>query len=165
MKLPEDNLYTFTAALVHLTSLVGKQNGDCCLGYQETEQSDPTWHVDVCAHIDDNSMVTTTSDPTLVWHARPVVKPPLLRVANKCPHQEPTHKGYMCIGTETGPTLVPTYLTPSLPATILSPDAACRDNDCSGYTAISNCDGHNCSVTPRHSKQRSGDLRITAVLH
>ena len=108
-------------------------------------------------------MVTTTHDPTLVWYARPAVKPPLLRVADKRPHR-PTHEGYLCVDSETGPTLLRTFLTPSLPATILSPDAACRENDCSGYTAISNCDGHNCSVTLRHCKRRSGDLRLPAVL-
>ncbi len=163
LELPDDDSYAFTAALVHMTSLAGKQDGDRCLAYQEAERADPTWYTDVRAHIDGGSMVTTTNDPTLVWYARPAVKPPLLRVADKRPHRS-THEGYICVSADTGTTLVPTFLTPSLPATILSPDAACRDNGCSGYTAISNCDGHNCSVTMRHCKRRSGDLRIPAVL-
>ena len=146
-----------------MTSLVEEHNGDQCLVYELTEQSDPTWFAEARAHIDGGSMVTTTHDSTLVWHARPAVKPPLLRVADKRPHR-PSHEGYLCVDGETGPTLIRTFLTPTLRATILSPDAACCENGCSGYTAISNCDGHNCSVTLRHCKRRSGDLRLPAVL-
>ena len=46
------------------------------------------------------------------------MKPPLLSVADKRPHR-PTHEGYICVDGETGPTLIHTFLTPSLPATIL----------------------------------------------
>ena len=159
----KDTSYPFTSALVHMTSLVNRLDGDRCLAYQEIQQSDPTWHTDVRAHIDGGSMVTTTHDSNLVWYQQPVSRPPTLRVADKRPHY-PTHRGYLCIQASTGPTLVPTYLTPTLPATILSPDATCRSFDCIGYTAISNCDGHNCSVTMRHCKRRTGDLHIPAVL-
>lgn len=116
--------YTFTVALVHMTSLVDKQGGDHCMAYQEVQDSDPTWHTDTQAHIDGGSMATPTNDVNLVWHRQPAVNPPVLRVADKRPHR-PTHQGYLCVRTSKGPTLVSTYLTQSLPATILSPDATC----------------------------------------
>ena len=153
----------FTEALVHMACLTRQHDGDLVRAYKETQRSDPTWQQQRRAHFDGGSMATTTHDESLVWYRRRAVNPPILRVADKRAHR-PTHQGFLRVPTSHGTKLIPTFLTPTLPATIMSPDSACRHFRCQGYTAISNCDGHNCSLTLRHCQRTNGDIHLPAVL-
>ena len=51
----------FTSALVHMTDLVKKQDGDRCLAYQELQRADPLWHKATRAHIDGCLLYTSPS--------------------------------------------------------------------------------------------------------
>ena len=156
-----DASLAFTEALVHMNTLA---KGDLAKAYRRLRNDDPTWYKDTRAHLDGGSMATTTDNPEIVWHQQPISKAPLLKVADKKAHR-PTHRGYLCLPTETGTRLVPTYLTPTLPATIVSPSAACGALDCEGYVATSNFNGRDCSIHLRHCKQTTQDVKFPATLH
>jgi hypothetical protein len=80
-----------------------------------------------------------------------VRNPPVLKVADNHQHY-PMHQGYLRIPIHGGIELmVACYLTPSLEATIVSPDAAIgHEFHCRGYTSVSNFDGVSCSLTLHH---------------
>jgi hypothetical protein len=60
--------------------------------------------------------------------------------------------------------MVTCYLTPSLEATIVSPDAIGHEFQCRGYTSVSNFDGVGCSLTLRHCRYASQDARFPLLL-
>lgn len=119
----------------------------------------------VRGHIDNGAMVSTTNDKTLLWHIRKVLRPPALKVADSYQHF-PTHEGYLRLPTESvdGYHMVRCYFTPTLDATIISPDAFGRDLGCRGYTSVSNFDGIDCRLTLHHCRRRSEDVEIALTL-
>jgi hypothetical protein len=93
-----------------------------------------------------------------------VRNPPVLKVADNHQHS-PTHQGYLQIPIDGGIELMVTcYLTPSLEATIVSPDAIGREFQCRDYTSVSNFDGVGCSLTLRHCRYASRDARFPLLL-
>ena len=79
------------------------------------------------AHMDGGSMANTTQDITLLWHLTYFaagVPVPTLCVADERAHH-PVGFGYLrvpCLSSPMGYEMVHTFYTPTLPATILSPD-------------------------------------------
>ena len=69
----------------------------------------------------------------------------------------PTLEGY-------GYRMVPCFLTPSLPATIISPDKVGRFFRCRGYTSISNFNGVGCQLRLHHCRRISEDITVPLVL-
>jgi hypothetical protein len=91
-------------------------------------------------------------------------KPPVLKVTDNHRHS-PTHQGYVRIPIHGGIELMVTcYLTPSLEAMIVSPDAIGHEFQCRGYTSVSNFDGVSCSLTLRHCRYVSRDARFPLLL-
>jgi hypothetical protein len=60
--------------------------------------------------------------------------------------------------------MVTCYLTPSLEATIISPDAIGHEFQCHGYTSVSNFDGVGCSLTLHHCHYASLDACFPLLL-
>ena len=56
--------------------------------------------------------------------------------------------------------MVPTYLTSTLEATILSPSDMCKALSCKGYSNVSNLDGRNCHLELVHCQRRSQNIRF-----
>ena len=117
------------------------------------------------AHMDNGSMVCTTNVWGLLWHITTVRDPPALKVADNYKHY-PTHQGYLRIPIRggLGHKMVHCYYTPSLEATIVSPDAAGRELQCRGYTSVSNFDGVGCSLTLHHCRRVSQDVEFPLTL-
>jgi hypothetical protein len=88
----------------------------------------------------------------------------VLKVADKHKHS-PMHQGYLQIPIHGGIELMVTcYLTPSLEAMILSPDAIGHELRCRGYTLVSNFDIVGCSLTLHHCCYASQDARFPLLL-
>ena len=106
------------------------------------------------AHVDGGSMASTTSRKDLLFAYRPFCAPSsvVLSVADKTPHRS-IGVGYLKIPADLGapPQLVPCYHTPTLPVTIVSPNAMTAHLRCQGYTSISNLDGSDCCLRLRHA--------------
>ena len=121
-----------------------------------------------CAHMDGGSMVTTCHDLRYVYHPKPIKKGSVvLRVADNRPHY-PTHTGYLaipCPSRDEQHILVQTYLTPTLPVIILSPDAIAKQHRCEGYTAVSYLNGTNCAITLTHCLHNKQNIKIPCQLH
>ena len=121
----------------------------------------------VQGHLDGGAMATTTNRLHLLWHVEDIPhRSVILKVADNHPHY-PQKQGYLCVptpDTSTGTTLVPCYFTPSLPATIISPDAAGRALGCHGYTSLSLFDTGNCEVRLVQCRNFEQDVIIPATL-
>lgn len=137
--------------------------------YHELRQIDTVIgsKTDVVAHIDAGAMTSTTDLLKLLWHVTDIsIGSIVLAVADGHKHY-PTKLGYLRVSTHTGndgSTLIPCYYTPTLPATIISPDAAGRSLHCQGYTSVSTFDGSLCNVTLRHCRRSAQDVVIPATL-
>ena len=120
------------------------------------------------AHMDGGSMVTTCHDLRYVYSPKPIRKGSVcLRVADNRPHY-PTHTGYLavpCPHLPHGYALIQTYLTPTLPVIIVSPDAISKQYQCEGYSAISYLNGQNCAVTLTHCLRHSQNITVPCQLH
>jgi hypothetical protein len=118
----------------------------------------------ICAHLDGGAMTSTTDLLKSLWHVTNVVRGSVvLAVADNRKHY-PTKQGYLRVPTLSGDTLVPCYYTSTLPATIISPDAAGRALHCQGYTSVSSFDGSACNVTLRHCRRTAQDVELPATL-
>jgi hypothetical protein len=138
-------LHTFDAQILAL----GKTRS---ARYRELRQIDATIgsKTSICAHLDGGAMTSTTDLLRALWHVRDIPRGSIvLAVADNRKHY-PTKQGFLCVPTLDGSTLLPCYYTPTLPATIISPDAAGRALHCQGYTSVSSFDGSSCNVTLRH---------------
>ena len=117
-------------------------------------------------HMDGGSMATTTNRKDYLWHYRPLRNQAVtLRVADETPHY-PTGVGFLRVPSTNaqGFETVRCYYTPSMNATILSPDAARRQFECRGYTTVSNTVGGSCSVRLQHCRRVAQDVHFPAKL-
>ena len=139
--------------------------------YAALRRDEPLLNFDapVRAHMDGGAMASTTNRLDLLWHLQwiPSTQHHLitLKVADNRSHH-PTAIGCLHIPTSDslGYRLITCYYTPTLPATIISPDAMGVQLDCSGYTSVSNFDGSDCSVRLRHCRRVSEDIVIPLLL-
>ena len=121
------------------------------------------------AHLDGGAMVSTTDRASALWNLRELSPEarPTLRVADDHKHR-PTHQGYLKVQVDNakGYEFVHCYFTPSLPATIISPDAASRQFNCRGYQSVSvrSNEPGSCSVTLNHCRRSSEDIVFPAGL-
>ena len=121
--------------------------------YGQLRQDVPT--VVACAHADGGSMATTTDRLDLLWHVKWIPegerRNTALRVADDRAHH-PTAQGFLRVPTDSisGFRMVRSYYTPTLPATILSPQAMGSLFHCRGYISISSFDGTDCSLSLHH---------------
>lgn len=95
------------------------------------------------AHVDGGALATTCDRIEYIFCYREFTaeerkKVPRLRVADDTIHI-PTGEGYLKVPcrTEPGYMFIHTYFTPEIPATILSPHAACKAFACAGYLTYS----------------------------
>jgi hypothetical protein len=112
-------------------------------------------------------MAATTDRLDLIWHCRPITTRITLSVADKSPHHPTGAEGFLRVPTDTilGHTMVKTFYTPTtLPATIISPDAASTANGCSGYTSVSKRSSLDCCVILVDCRRRSQDISFPAQL-
>ena len=90
---------------------------------------------------------------------------PALHVADAHPHYL-TGEGYLCVpDLQGGCTLIWCFYTLSLPATILSPDAAGHELGCWGWSYFSHFFGGSCFVWLHHCCHTSSDhvLPVTPI--
>ncbi len=93
-------------------------------------------------HVDGGALASTTDRKEYLWSYRKFDEAarsrcPRLRVADDTVHI-PSGIGYSCIPRLDGcRVFVPTYFTPKIPATIISPHALGKALDCRGYQAFS----------------------------
>jgi hypothetical protein len=116
------------------------------------------------AHMDGGAMASTTDRLDYLWHVTsfdPSHRTPVLRVADDRDHT-PIAVGYLRIPTQdsVGFRMTQCYYTPSIPATIVSPDAMGKQFACTGYTSVSQFYGGPCSVRLHHCKRVSEDATI-----
>ena len=156
-----------TKALHALDTALQKSGQSRSFHYAALRHDEPLLNSEapVHAHMDEGAMASTTDRLDLLWHLRwlPTNQQHLttLKVAdNRSNH--PTAVGFLQIPTtdSTGHRMVKCYYTPSLPATIISPDAMGVQFRCRGYTSISNFDGTNCCVRLCHCRRVSEDIVV-----
>lgn len=119
--------------------------------------------------MDGGSMTTTTHRQDLIWDYHPFTPDelkdvPHLCVANTTRHQ-PIGEGHLCVPTEHATLLVPVFLTPQIPATILSPDEIALANGCSGYVTVSEFVGKHCCLQLHRTLTNGKDVTILLVHH
>jgi hypothetical protein len=116
------------------------------------------------AHLDGGAMTSTTDLLRSLWYVSDIVRGSVvLAVADNRKHY-PSKQGYLRVPTVDGDALIPCYYTSTLPATIISPDAAGKALHCQGYTSVSLFDGSECNVTLRHCRRVAQDVAIPATL-
>jgi GAG-pre-integrase domain len=123
-------------------------------------------HTQCCAHADGGSMVSTTHLRTHLWHYRDGLDHDvLLRVADDHAHS-PAGMGYLKIPVigSSGTIMFPCYYTPTMPATIISPDAIGRSLGYRGYQSISNFDGQDCGLRLLHRISSAHDTIVPLTL-
>ena len=123
-------------------------------------------------HMDGGAQTTTTADKTLLHHYHlydSSVTVPALRVADNHVHY-PVGAGYLKVpSTDTdGFNLVACFHTPTLPATIMSPDRVGKSNGCRGYSTLSlfNADlATQCHLRLHHCLRSAQDITfpLTAI--
>lgn len=118
-------------------------------------------------HIDGGSQGGTTDRLDLMWHVKLLPKNHQIKlnVADDFSHR-PKAVGYLRVPVSKsvdglGYVLARVYWTPSLPVTIISPDALCREHDCRGYTAVSMRNGSG-QVELHHCKRLRQSVTIPA---
>ena len=124
------------------------------------------------AHVDGGSQATTTAHKFLLFGYRPFTKAdkvPALRVADNRPHY-PVGVGYLKVPklSSSGRSFefVRCFYTPTLPATILSPDKAGREHGCAGYLAVSlfqSTTKRRCALHLLHCRRTSQDIRFPLI--
>jgi hypothetical protein len=134
--------------------------------HAKLQSEEPLLRLDqgIHGHFDGGSMATTTDKLDLLWHVEQVSRPPALKVADDYAHY-PTHRGYLRVPTsgDYGYEMVPSFYTPTLQATIISPDNMGQKLGCSGYLTMSNFDGTDCRITLRHCRRTNGDVDIDLI--
>jgi hypothetical protein len=120
------------------------------------------------AHMDGGAMTGTTNRLDLLWHIQWIPegkRVATLKVANNTPHY-PTVIGYLPVPTNdsVGYRMSKCYFTPTLPATILSPDSMGKQFGCRGYTSLSSFVGGECNVHLFHCKRISEDVMVPLML-
>jgi hypothetical protein len=117
------------------------------------------------AHMDGGAQTTTTSDLSLLWHMQYFAKDAkvaTLRVADETAHY-PTGYGYLKVPSLTGEghEMVACFYTPTLPATLLSPDRVGHANGCEGYSTLSlfkESARDACELRLHHCKRSAQDI-------
>jgi hypothetical protein len=161
-----ENTSTVARALHSLDSQILSLQTSRTSHYQHLRQVDAIIgsKTSICAHLDGGAMTSTTDLLRALWYATDIVRGSVvLAVADNRKHY-PTKQGYLRVPTLDGDTLVPCYYTSTLPATIISPDAAGRALHCQGYTSVSSFDGSACNVTLRHCQRTAQDVTMPATL-
>ena len=102
-----------------------------------------------CAHIDSGSMAASTHQLDLLYYYHEYTTPesktvPLLCVADAESYHPHGISLLRVPTTSKNFVFVPTYYTPDIPATILSPDAAAQAYGCTSYLTCSEFTGKNC---------------------
>jgi hypothetical protein len=134
-------------------------------------QPDPFQHcINLPAHFDGGSMATTTDFPYALWYYREfnASDPPQapLEVADQRSHY-PIGFGFLAIPSSdaSGHTFVYCLLTPSLPATIVSPFSVGLQYNARGYSCSTDFDTHECCVVLRSRDPSVPDLSFPQHLH
>jgi hypothetical protein len=140
--------------------------------YREVEREEASLFKDVVrAHMDAGSMASTSDQRDYFYHLRlypesiPLSARPRLKVADNKIHYA-AGEGYLkqLVRTGHGFRMVKAFYTPSLPATIFSPDAMGRQFGCRGYVGVSNFDGQGCEFRLHHCRASPQDVVIDLTL-
>jgi len=113
-------------------------------------------------HMDGGAQASTTDCLDYLFHYRSLpAKSATLKVADNTPHY-PIGSGYLRVAayTVSGYIMVPTFYTPTLPATIVSPSDLGSKLGCSSFTTFASLSDMECCLTLHHCQRHSQDIRI-----
>ena len=116
----------------------------------------------MCGHMDGGAQASTTDRLDYLFHYRSLpAKSATLKVADNTPHY-PIGLGYLCVAayTVSGYIMVPTFYTPTLPATIVSPSDLGSKLGCLSFTTFASLSDMECCLTLHHCQWHSQDIRI-----
>jgi len=132
---------------------------------------------DLCRHMDGGVQASTTDSLEYLFHYQALRDTSaMLKVADNTPHY-PVGLDFLHVTADTdiGYVMVPTFYTPMLPATIISPSNLGSRLGCTSFTTFASLTETNCSITLHHCRRRTQDIRIplmfvcgllyTATLH
>ncbi len=137
--------------------------------YRRLRVEEPLLHpnaADVIGHMDGGAQASTTDDLDALWYVQPLSTSEQrvrLNVADKTPHF-PTSVGFLKVPTHTasGSQFVRCFYTPSLPVTIISPNAMGMAARCGGYSTYSNFlhTGTTSQLRLHHCRRHDEDIVI-----
>ena len=108
---------------------------NCCMGNNDIDVSAPSSPVGIfAAQIDSGANTNTTNHASLLWNVHKLEQPKRMHDAGQNEHLS-TYRGYLVLqDTDLSYKAVATYYTPSIHATIISPDAICKQ-----YSSVKKC--------------------------
>jgi len=133
---------------LHETQVSQSQYYSKLLVEEPTMQGNTTLH----GHMDGGAQASTTDRLDYLFHYRSFSSSSTtLKVADNTPHY-PVGMGFLRLPAHTtlGYVMVPTFYTPTLPATILSPSELGDKLRCQLFTCFTSFDNANCSLTLHH---------------
>ncbi len=116
--------------------------------------------------MDGGAQVSTTDHLDYLFHYQSLSSSSMtLKVANNTPHF-PVGMGFLCLPAQntSGYVMVPTFFTPTLPVTILSPSDLGNKLDCQSFTSFTSFDKANCYLTLHHHQRCSQDIQIPLIV-
>jgi len=107
---------------------------------------------ELCGHMDGGAQASTTNHLEYLFHYHLLGKnSTTLKVADDTPHY-PVGLGFLRITADTDLryVMVPTFYTPTLPATIISPSNLGSKMSCASFTTFASLTDKDCSITLHH---------------
>ena len=158
----------YLSALYSLDHILCSLDLSCSEYYEHLHVLEPALGPDapVCTHMDGGSQATMCPHVDLLSHLCMFLASahgPTLHVADACPHYL-TGEGYLCVpDMQGGCMLIWCFYIPSLPATILSLDAAGCELGCQSWSCFSHFFGGLYFVWLHHCHHTSGDHVLLAT--
>jgi len=116
--------------------------------------------------MDRGAQARTTDCLDYLYHYQPLLSSSTtLKVTDNTPHY-PVGMGFLCIPAQHTPgyIMVPSFNTPTLPATILSPSELGNRLGCQSFTSFTSFDNANGSLTLHHHQYQSQGIQITLIV-
>jgi len=117
-------------------------------------------------HMDRGAQARTTDCLDYLYHYQPLLSSSTtLKVTDNTPHY-PVGMGFLCIPAQHTPgyIMVPSFNTPTLPATILSPSELGNRLGCQSFTSFTSFDNANGSLTLHHHQYQSQGIQIPLIV-
>jgi len=120
---------------------------------------------DLCRHMDGGVQASTTDHLEYLFHYQSLRDTSAtLKVADNTPHY-PVGLGFLCVTADTdiGYVMVPTFYTPTLLATIISPSNLGSRLGCTSFTTFASLTETDCSITLHHCHWHTQDICIPLI--